>query len=47
MEEREEQEHEVKLAALCAAIDEGDSSGIAEDNIFARVREALHLPTRR
>ena len=45
--EREEQEYELKLSALRAAIDEGDASGIAEDNIFARVRETLHLPTRR
>ncbi|MBZ5524028.1 MAG: hypothetical protein LAP21_17465 [Acidobacteriia bacterium] len=40
--EREEQ-YEAKLAALRAAIDEGDASGIAEDNVFARVRETLKL----
>jgi antitoxin ParD1/3/4 len=38
--EREEQRYEIKLAALKAAIDEGDSSGV---NSFARVREALKL----
>ena len=45
--EREEQQYEVKLAGLRAAIDEGDASGIAEGDPFARVREALHLPTHR
>lgn len=42
--EREEQQYELKLAGLRAAIDEGDASGIAEGDPFARVREALHLP---
>jgi antitoxin ParD1/3/4 len=42
--EREEQQYEAKLAALRAAIDEGDASGIAEGNIFGRVRKALKLP---
>jgi len=45
--EREEQRHEAKLAALRAAIDEGDSSGIAEDEVFARVRETLKISTKR
>ena len=39
--EREEQEHEAKLAALRAAIDEGDASGIAEGNPFERARQAF------
>jgi antitoxin ParD1/3/4 len=43
--EREEQQYEVKLAALRAAIDDGDASGLAEGNVFARVRETLNLPT--
>ena len=43
--EREEQRHEAQLAALRAAIDEGDSSGIAEGDVFARVREKLNLPS--
>jgi hypothetical protein len=33
-----------KLAALRAAIDAGDASGIAEGDVFARVRKALNLP---
>jgi antitoxin ParD1/3/4 len=41
--EREEQQYEAKLAALKSAIDEGDSSGVAEGNSFARVRQALKL----
>jgi antitoxin ParD1/3/4 len=41
--EREEQEHEAKLAALRAAIDEGEASGIAEGNVFGRVRKTLKL----
>ena len=43
--EREEEQYEAKLAALRAAIDEGDASGVAEGNAFARVRETLNLPT--
>jgi antitoxin ParD1/3/4 len=42
--EREEQQYEAKLAALRTAIDEGDASGIAESNVFTRVRESLDLP---
>jgi hypothetical protein len=42
--EREEQEYEAKLAALRAAIDDGDASGIAKGNTFKRVRKALRLP---
>jgi len=45
--EREEQQYEAKLAALRAAIDEGDASGIAEGNVFGRVRKALKLPMSR
>ena len=43
--EREEQQHEAKLAALRAAIDEGDASGVANGNVFTRVRKKLNLPT--
>jgi len=43
--EREEQQYEAKLAALRLAIDEGDASGVAAGNVFARVRETLNLPT--
>ena len=42
--EREEQQYELKLAALRAAIDEGDISGVAKGNVFGRVRKALKLP---
>jgi antitoxin ParD1/3/4 len=45
--EREEQQDEAKLAALRAAIDEGDASGIAEGNVFDRVRKTLKLPATR
>lgn len=41
--EREEREYELKLVALRAAIDEGDASGIARGDIFARVRKKLRL----
>jgi hypothetical protein len=40
----EKQQYEARLAALRAAIDEGDASGIAEGDVFARVRRALNLP---
>ena len=43
--EREEQQYEAKLAALRTAIDEGDASGVAKGNVFARVRKTLNLPT--
>ena len=42
--EREEQRYEAKLAALRSAIDEGDKSGVAEGDVFARVRKSLKLP---
>jgi antitoxin ParD1/3/4 len=45
--EREEQQYEAKLAALRAAIDEGDASGIAQGNVFGRVRKTLKLPASR
>jgi antitoxin ParD1/3/4 len=45
--EREERQYEVKLAALRAAIDEGDASGIAAGNVFGRVRKTLKLPLSR
>ena len=45
--EREEREYEAKLAALSAAIDEGDNSGVAEGDVFAKVRQKLNLPTPR
>jgi antitoxin ParD1/3/4 len=42
--DRDEREYEAKLAALRAAIDEGDASGVAEEHVFARVRGKLNLP---
>jgi hypothetical protein len=42
--EREERQYEAKLAALRAAIDDGDASGIAAGEVFRRVRKALKLP---
>lgn len=41
--EREELECAAMLAALRAAIDEGDSSGIATGDVLARVRKTLNL----
>ena len=43
----EEREYEAKLAALRAAIDEGDASGIALGNVFDRVRKTLGLRAKR
>lgn len=37
--ERDEREYEAKLAVLRAAVDEGDASGIAKGDFFARVRK--------
>ena len=45
--EREERQYELKLAALRAAIDEGDASGVAQGNVFRRVRKKLKLPSAR
>ena len=42
--ERDEQQYEAKLAALRAAIDEGDASGVAKGKVFERVRKRLKLP---
>jgi len=42
--EREEHQYELRLAALRAAIDEGDASGIAKGDPFRRVRKKLELP---
>ena len=44
--EREDRQYEAKLAALRTAIDEGDASGVAKGNVFARVRKTLNLPTK-
>lgn len=44
--EREEQEYEAKMAALRGAIDEGDASGMATGDVFARVRRKFNLSRR-
>jgi len=41
--EQEERQFEARLAALRTAIDEGDASGPAKGNPFARVRKTLKL----
>jgi len=43
---REEGEDEAKLAFLVQAVEEGEASGIAEGDVFARVRERAGLPVR-
>jgi antitoxin ParD1/3/4 len=45
--EREERREEAKLAAVRAAIDEGDVSGLARGDVFGRVRKKLKLPASR
>jgi antitoxin ParD1/3/4 len=45
--EREEQQYEAKIAALRAAIDDGDATGPAKGNVFKRVRKTLKLPATR
>ncbi len=45
--EREERQFEAKLAALRTAIDEGDASGVAKGNSFARVRQTLQHPKKK
>jgi len=42
--ERDEREYEAKLEALRAAVDEGDASGVAPGDVFARVRKTLKRP---
>jgi antitoxin ParD1/3/4 len=44
--QREEQEHEAKLATLRKAIDEGLASGMVTGDVFARVRRKAKLPAR-
>jgi antitoxin ParD1/3/4 len=44
--ERDEDEYTARLAALRTAIDEGDASGAAQGDVFARVRKTLKLKRR-
>ena len=43
----DKEQREAKLVALRAAIDEGDCSGIAEGDVFERVRKTLDLAPKR
>ena len=45
--ERREQKEQAQLSALRAAIDEGDASGIARGDVFARVRTKTGLTRKR
>lgn len=45
--DRDEREYEARLAALRAAVDEGDASGIAPGDVFARVRKKLKRSEKR
>ena len=45
--DHEERHFEAKLIALRSAIEEGDASGVAKGNVFARVRKTLKLPVSR
>jgi len=45
--QREEQEFREKLRALRAAIAEGDASGFARGDVFARIRKELNLLRRK
>ncbi len=44
--ERDEREHEEKMAVLRTAIDAGIASGIAEPGVFSRLRKKHGLPQR-
>jgi antitoxin ParD1/3/4 len=44
--ERDEREYQAKLAAIRAAVDAGDASGVASGNPFVRVRKTLKLPAK-
>jgi antitoxin ParD1/3/4 len=41
--EREEKEYDLKMAALTQALEEGLASGVAEGDVFARVRATREL----
>ena len=44
--ERDEREHDEKMAGLRAAIDSGFASGVAEPGTFSRIRAKHGLPER-
>jgi hypothetical protein len=39
-------ENDERLALLRRAIDEGDASGLAEGDVFARIRKQIGIPPR-
>lgn len=43
--ERDEQAYDASVAGLRTAIDEGDASGVAEGDLFARIRRTLKRPS--
>jgi antitoxin ParD1/3/4 len=45
--EREEKEYDAKFEALLQAIDEGEASGIAEGDVFERIRKSRKSSQRR
>jgi antitoxin ParD1/3/4 len=45
--EREEREYEARLTLLQRAIAEGEASGVAKGDVFARVRKTAGLPVRK
>jgi antitoxin ParD1/3/4 len=45
--ERDEKIYKARLAALRAAIEEGDASGRVEGDVFTQIRTELGLPRRR
>ena len=45
--EREEKEYDLKMTALLRALDEGDASGIAGGDVFARIRKSRRARQRR
>jgi len=44
--QREECDEAARMATLIRAVEEGEGSGIAEGDVFARVREKAGLPVR-
>jgi putative addiction module CopG family antidote len=44
--QRRQQRHDTNISAINAALEEGETSGLAEDGVFERVRARLGLPRR-
>jgi antitoxin ParD1/3/4 len=45
--EREEKEYDAKFAALLQALDDGDASGIAEGDVFRRIKQSRRSRNRK